>query len=263
MTENLAPLIDTHAHLNQAEFEHDLEEVIERAWAAGLVAIISVGYDYESCLKNLQLADNHERIYAAVGIQPNTAENAAASWEKLIELASHPKVVAIGEIGMDFYHKWESEEVQVSRFRKQLEIARKINLPVVIHSRSAVEACIDIIKKDGLPQKGGVMHSLECTASQAETIVDLGLYISLNGMATWSKRSDLREMARSVPIDRLLLETDCPYLSPKGVGGKRNEPAFIRRIAELLAKTLGLSQEGLSRHTSENAKRLFGLPITF
>lgn len=251
-------LIDTHAHLNDPLFESDLEAVLNRAWEAGVYAIVTVGYDVHSSKRAVEIASSEDRVYASVGIHPNYSLNPdEAVWQQLEVLAgSSPKVVAIGEIGLDFYRDFAPKDAQYSAFERQIGIATRLGLPILVHSRAAAQESLDVISSVGPPPRGGVMHCYEGSPEEAATALGLGLHIGANGMATWDNRGDIREMLRTVPLDRLLLETDAPYLAPKPVGRRRNEPAFIVHVCECLADALSLSPDELAEATSINAKRL-------
>jgi len=251
-------LIDTHAHLNDPQFDRDLDQVLSRAWNEGIIAVVTVGYDLKSSERAVELAAGYDRIFAAVGIHPNySSEVTEPGWRRIEDLTSHGKVVAIGETGLDFYRDFAPPETQQASFQKQLELAERLNLPVIVHSRNAAKECLEIISAVGSPKVGGVMHCFEGTPDQASNALELGMYISANGMATWDNRTDIREMLKVVPLDRLLIETDAPYLAPKPIGRKRNEPAHVRHVAECLAGLFDVTADELAERTASNAIKLF------
>ena len=251
-------LVDTHAHLNDPQFERDLDQVLDRAQEAGVSVIVTVGYDLESSERAVELAALHEKVFTAVGIHPNhSVETSETDWARIEELARADKVVAIGETGLDFYREFAPPNVQISAFERQLRLADDIGLSLIVHSRSAAQECLDLISALGVPHRGVVMHCFEGTLHQAARTLDMGMYISANGMATWDNRSDLREMLKVVPANRLLIETDAPYLAPKPIGRRRNEPAYLRHVAECLAELYGISPDELAEQTAANAASLF------
>jgi len=228
-------LLDTHAHLHSAQFDSDREAAMTRATEAGVQRIIEVGYDLPSSRAAVALAEQHSQLYAVVGIQPNYA--LAADDDALDEvrrLAAHPKVVAIGEIGLDYHWEKAPHDIQERLFRRQLAMARELALPVVIHSRDAQDDTIRILR-DAARGQPGVMHSFSGDWAYAEACLDVGFLLSLSGPLTFSKATALHEVARRAPLDRLLIETDSPYLAPHPHRGKRNEPAYVGLIAARLA----------------------------
>jgi TatD DNase family protein len=256
------PLIDTHAHLFDSRFAKDLPAALARAAAAGLERVVCLGIDRESSQQSVAIANAHALVVAAVGIQPNSAAEAQpGDWEAVVELAERePRVVAIGETGLDRYWDRAPFELQESHFAAHIALARRLNKPFVIHCR---EAEADIVKALRAEAANGpiraVMHSFSGDAATASACLELGLYISFAGMVTYPTAQNLRDIAREVPLDRLLVETDCPYLAPQPVRGKRNEPAFVAHTAALLAQVKGVSVAEIEEHTTRNAKALFGL----
>jgi TatD DNase family protein len=251
--------IDSHAHLEMAEFDADREEVISRAWAAGLSAIITVGTTIPDCEKAIRIAQSHPRVYAAVGIHPHEVKEIDDhTYGALREMARHGKVVAIGEIGLDFFYDHSPREVQLSRFAEQVELALELDKPVIIHDREAHGETLETL----WPHRGslrGVLHCFSGDEAMARKCLDMGFYLSVAGPVTYKKADQLRAVARTIPEDRLLVETDCPYLSPQPFRGKRNEPAYVVETARVLAGIRGVPAGELERATEENARRLFGL----
>ena len=255
-------LFDTHTHLDQSEFDENRSEVIERAKAAGVTQLIAVGCTADDSRKCVQLASEYDGVYAAVGIQPNyVAESKPGDWEEIERLANEPGVVAIGETGLDRYWDYTPFDQQQEYFDRHMRLAEQLGLPFVVHMRD----CDDDIMQElrGAAQRGplkGVMHSFTGDAAMAAECVKLGMHISFAGMLTFKKSQDLRDCAATIPDDRLLIETDSPYLSPEPVRGKRpNEPAHVRHTADCLAKVRGVSLEELASLTTSNARKLFGL----
>jgi TatD DNase family protein len=250
--------IDTHAHIHTPQFDVDRADVFQRALAAGVEWIIEIGYDLESSHRAIALAEQHPHIQAVVGIQPNHAEGLPADWlDQVAQLATHPKVVAIGEIGFDHYWKKASAEQQELVFRAQLGLARSVGLPVVIHTREAHADTLRVLQ-DVARDQPGVMHSFSGDWAFAEQCLEIGFYLSFSGPVTFPKAHELHEVARRVPLDRMLSETDSPYLAPQPVRGKRNEPAYVRHVVAQLAALRGTVEEEIAAVIWENAKRIFG-----
>jgi len=255
-------LIDTHLHLHLAQFDADREQAITRAAAAQVLRMVEVGYDLKSSRAALALATEHPAIYAVVGIQPHYAELADAAWlAEIRQLAAHSKVVAIGEIGLDYHHDRASHAAQERLFREQLALARELELPVVIHSREA-QADTARILRDAARGQPGIMHSFSGDWAYAEACLEVGFMLSFSGPVTFNKASDLHEVARHAPLSHILTETDSPYLAPHPLRGKRNEPANIRLIAERLAALREIALEELAAVVWQNAANIFGLSNT-
>ncbi len=251
-------LVDTHAHINASEFKADLEEVLCRAHQAGITAVIDVGTGLESSRRAISLASRYSLVKAAVGFHPHDAVRVTPSdFEQLSGLAENPRVVAIGETGLDFYRLLSPPPLQEEIFRRHLRLAVKLDKPVIIHSREAFPQTFRIIKDEPLPARRGVMHCFNGDRRWAQVFLKKGFYLSLAGPVTYP-RSGLQELLKAIPLDRLLLETDCPYLAPQPFRGKRNEPAYITEIYLQVARTLGLNIEALAAIIQDNACRLFG-----
>ncbi len=253
-------LIDTHAHVADSEYDEDRDAVLARARAAGVQLVINVGYDAASSRRSLALAEREDMVYAAVGFHPHDA--AAVSEESYSELrrwCAQPKVLAIGEIGLDYYRELSPRGLQAAVFRRQVALARELRLPVVIHDRDAHEDVLAILSEDGARGVGGVMHCFSGDETLARRVLDLGFYIGLDGPVTFKNGQTAQAVARLVPADRLLLETDSPYLTPVPFRGRRNEPAHVRLIAEAIAELRGISLDQLAEITTANARRLFQL----
>jgi TatD DNase family protein len=250
-------LIDSHAHVHFPHFDADRDAVIERARQAGLVAIVDIGTDLASSRAALALAEQHDFIYATVGVHPHDAKTVDQKvLDELRSLARHPKVVAIGEIGLDYYRDLSPRPIQRRAFADQLALATELELPVVIHSRDAHDDVLATLRDwDGV----GVMHTYAAGPERLDDVLAMGFYIGLSGPVTFSNARRLREVAEMVPLDRLLVETDCPYLTPEPHRGKRNEPAYVRYVVEAVARARGVSTENTANATTENTRRLFGL----
>lgn len=251
-------LIDTHAHLDFPQFKKDLPAVLENAGQAGLKAVINVGTSEESSCRVVEQASRYSRIWAAVGVHPHdTARVSTGYIEKLAVLGKESRVVAVGETGLDFYRNLSPAAVQEKRFIEHLELACHLKKPVIIHSRDANEDTLRVLKKGPLPPERGVMHCFSGSLQEAHAFLDLGFYISVAGPVTFPRNHDLRKLVKEIPLHRLLLETDSPYLSPQPYRGKRNEPAFIRAIYERVARALEMNFDELAHQVSANALGLF------
>lgn len=257
-------LIDTHAHLDQDPFRDDLPEVLKRAAQQGVTSILSIGIDAATSQAAVRLAQQHASVFAVVGIQPNYAHEATQEdWEKIIGLVGEARVVAIGETGLDRYWDFCPFSVQQDFFQRHLDLARERSLPFIVHCREAEEDVVAMLRAD-FEKHGpmpGVMHSFAGSRETCEACLALGLHISFAGMVTYKKSQALRDVAAVVPADRLLVETDSPYLTPEPVRKiRRNEPAHVAHTARLLAEVRGVPFEQLASETTANARRLFHLP---
>lgn len=253
-------LFDTHAHLNADQFEEDVDIVIKRAQSEGVSHIVVVGFDEKTIKGALRLAEQYEFIYAAVGWHPVDAIDMTDAHLKWIEeLASHPKVVALGEMGLDYYWDKSPKDVQKEVFRKQIRLAKKVKLPIIIHNRDAHEDIVKILKEEEASEVGGIMHCFGSSYEIAKQCIDMDFYISFGGPVTFKNAKRPKEVAKQIPLDRLLIETDCPYLAPHPFRGKRNEPGYVKIVAESLAEIKEITYEELVEKTHENAKRLFGI----
>lgn len=253
-------LFDTHCHLDDEQFDSDRDEVVDRASQAGVGTILAVGTTAASSAKTIALSEQYESVLAAVGIQPNyCAEAAADDWDQVVELAAAPRVVAIGETGLDRYWDHTPFDVQEDYFDRHLRLSQQRNLPFIVHLRDCEEDILRMLRE--ARARGplqGVMHSYTGTAAGATECMDLGLHISFAGMVTYKKSDELREIAATIPDDRILIETDAPYLSPHPMRGQRpNEPALLVHTAACLAETRGASLDAFAELTTANAKRLF------
>jgi TatD DNase family protein len=256
--------VDSHAHIDGSEFDGDREEVVQRAHAAGVSVILNVGTGdpHSSAFERaVELGKTHESIYTAIGTHPHDArlyDDAAEA--KIKNLINNEHVIAWGEIGLDFHYDNSPRDVQITVFKRQLRAARECDLPVVIHTREAEAETIEILKSeyDGA-QRRGVFHCFSGSMELAQRAIEIGFMISFSGIVTFKKADELRAVAKEVPLDRLLIETDCPYLTPIPYRGKRNEPAYVVEVARCLAGLHDVSVEDMARITSENFNRFFGL----
>ncbi len=253
-------LIDSHAHLDDERFDEDREQVIANAVDAGITSLINVGHDMESSERSIALADKYPFIYAAVGVHPHDAKDAPDGYiDRLKDLLKNQKVVAVGEIGLDYYYDLSPRDVQQKVFIEQLNLAKEAARPVIIHLRDAYGDFLDIMRRERLEPAAGVMHCFSGSWEVARECLEMGFYISFAGPVTFKNAAKLRETAQKIPLEKILVETDCPYLTPVPHRGKRNEPAYVRLVAEQIAAVKGLSTEEFCRHTVENAKKLFGI----
>jgi TatD DNase family protein len=255
-------LIDTHAHLDQEEFDPDRPDVIARAQTAGIEAIVAVGVTAESSRAAVKLAANFGAVYAAVGIQPNYCGQAKpGDWEQILELAKAPKVVAIGETGLDRYWDYSPFDVQQDYFDRHLRLSQECRLPFIVHTRESDADVLSMLEDArGRGPLSGVMHSFTGSSQTVARCLEFGLYVSFAGMVTFKKSDDLRAVAATIPDDRILVETDSPYLAPHPLRGKRNEPANLVHTARMLAEVREVSYERFVGQTTANAKTLFRIP---
>ncbi len=261
MPRTFSTFIDTHAHLDHHQYDEDRQQTIQRALESGISHMITIGCDLASSRASVELARQHLAIFAAVGIHPHDAvELDDKALEVLEDLArENSKVVAIGEIGLDFYRDRSPRDIQIHAFRQQIRLARKVGLPVIVHDRDAHQEVLEILRQEKAAETGGVLHCFSGDLIMAQACIELGFYLSFPATITYPKNDALREVVKSIPTERLLMETDCPYLAPQPLRGKRNEPALLRHTAEQIAHIKGLSVEDVARITNLNAYRLFGI----
>jgi len=257
----MASWIDTHAHLDDERFHTDLPAVLERAQQSGVNQILSIGVDRATSENAVRLAQQHQPVFAVVGIQPNhVAEAETGDWDAIVALAqSQPRVVGLGESGLDRHWDRAPFPLQEEYFTRHLELSRRLKLPLVIHCREAEADVVRMLRAD-YDQHGplqALMHSFAGSLETAQACLEMGVYLSFAGMLTYKTAGELRAVAAQVPHNRLLVETDCPYLAPSPMRGKRNEPAFVVHTASVLAELVGLSIEALAMQTTQNARQLF------
>lgn len=251
-------LFDTHVHLNADQYKEDLEEVIKRSLEAGVVNQVVVGFDRPTITKAMELVEEYDFLYAAIGWHPVDAIDATEEDFKWIkELSKHPKVVAIGETGLDYYWDKSPKEIQQEVFRKQIRLAKELKLPIVIHNRDATEDIVTILKEENASEVGGIMHCFGGSVETAKECIDMNFYISLGGPVTFKNAKKPKEVATEIPLENLLIETDCPYLTPHPFRGKRNEPSYVSLVAEEIARLKDIPVEEVQQVTFENACKVF------
>jgi TatD DNase family protein len=252
--------VDSHAHLEDEKYDKDREEIIEEC-KKDLTFLINVGSNLLTSKQSIELAHNYDFIYASVGIHPHDAQKEFDKVEEIEKLALQQKVVAIGEIGLDYYYDEPSKEFQKEVFTKQIRLAKKLSLPIIIHDRDAHEDILDILKKEWTKDLRGVFHSYSGSVEMAFQVIEMNFYISLGGPVTFKNAKKPKEVAKAVPIEKLLIETDSPYLTPEPYRGKRNTPVYVKFVAGKIAELRGIPYEEASRITAENAIKLFNIPI--
>lgn len=251
-------LIDTHTHLDDPRYDADREAMMQRAREAGVDTFVTIGCDLATSRAAVALADRHADVYATIGVHPHEVKRIEDDWyNELRRLAQHPKVVAYGEIGLDYHYNHSAPEQQRARFREQVSVARELRLPIVIHTREAQDDTITILKEENAAEVGGVFHCFSGDAWLAKDALDLGFYLSFSGVITFQNATMLRDIVKTVPLDRILIETDCPYLTPVPYRGKRNEPAYVRVVAEKIAGIHKVSADTIAEITSKNVHQLF------
>ncbi|WP_226683730.1 TatD family hydrolase [Sutcliffiella horikoshii] len=253
-------LFDTHVHLNADQYEEDLQEVIDRAQAEKVTNMVVVGFDRKTITRAMELVEKYDFLYAAVGWHPVDAIDMTEEDLAWIEdLASHEKVVAIGEMGLDYHWDKSPKEVQKEVFRKQIQLAKKVKLPIVIHNRDATADVVQILKEEDAKEVGGIMHCFTGSLEVAKECMEMNFYISFGGPVTFKNAKKPKEVVKEIPMEKLLIETDCPYLTPHPYRGKRNEPGYVRLVAEQIAELKELTIEEVAEKTTANAKKLFGI----
>lgn len=251
-------LIDTHVHLNADQYDEDLQEVIDRARGNGIDRMIVVGFDEKTIKRTMKLIEEYDFVYGVIGWHPVDAIDFTDEYYEWIkELSKHPKIVAIGEMGLDYHWDKSPEDIQKEVFKRQIQLAKEVKLPIVIHNREATHDVIEILKSENAQEVGGVMHSFSGSPETCDEILKLNFVISLGGPVTFKNAKQPKEVAMHVPLDKLLVETDAPYLTPHPYRGKRNEPMHVRLVAEEIAKLRDISLEEVARQTTANAEGLF------
>ncbi len=255
-------LIDTHAHLHGQTYANEIEQVVERAKQTGVLTMVTIGTSVPDSREAVQLADKFPGVYASLGVHPDHYSLwDKSSFNSLKEIAlQNPKVVAIGETGLDFFHHKDEEarKQQAEVFRQHIQLARKLHLPLIIHSREAHPQTLQVLREEKAGELGGIIHCFTSDWEAAKDYLDLGFMVALGGIITFGKKAaQLEDTAKKLPEDRIILETDCPYLAPAPFRGKRNEPAYVRQIAEKLAGLRMTSLEKIAESTTANAKKVF------
>lgn len=253
-------LFDTHTHLDASQFKEDQEQVIARAVEAGVTRMVNVGFNRETIPTTMELVEKYDFIYAAIGWHPVDAiDMKDGDLEWIAELCRHDKVVAIGEIGLDYYWDTSPKDVQHQVLRRQIGLARELSMPIVIHNRDAHEDIVKILREEKAGDVGGIMHSFSGSWETAKLCLDMGFHLSFGGPITFKNARQPKEVLEKVPLDRLLIETDAPYLTPHPFRGKRNESAYVKYVAEAAADIKGISLEELAEITTENGLERFGI----
>jgi TatD DNase family protein len=253
-------IFDTHAHYDDEQFDQDREELLLSMKEAGIGNIVNVGANMASSERALELSDQYDFIYAAVGVHPSdSAELNDENIEKLKSMSAHDKCVAIGEIGLDYYWPEPDHELQKKWFRRQLKLAGEVKKPVIIHSRDAAQDTVSILREENAGSLGGVVHCFSYSKEIAQECVDMGFYIGIGGVLTFKNGRKLKETAEAIPIEKILLETDCPYLAPEPNRGKRNSSLYLPLVVKALSEIKGISEEEVIRITEENARRMYKL----
>lgn len=260
MGESDAILIDTHAHLDHERFKDDVDQVIERAKLAKVQSIVTVGADLESSRQAVGFAKRYPGVIATVGVHPHDADSVSDSViREIAMLAEDERVIAIGEIGLDYHYDFSPRDVQRRVFAIQISLGRELGLPIVVHVRDAYRDAISILKSEHAEDVGGIIHCFSGDREVAKDCLDMGFYISIGGILTFANSEELRGIIKDLPLDRILLETDAPYLTPVPYRGKRNEPAYVVHVAETLANLKGISFDEVAEATTFNAHKLFCL----
>lgn len=253
-------LFDSHAHYDDKRFAEDYEEVILNAFNSCVKYILNAGSDIDTSKKSIQLAEKFDFIYAAVGVHPHEVEKLNDDeFDELKKLCSHSKVVAVGEIGLDYYYDHSPREVQRYWFEKQIEMGKELKLPLILHNRDSHEDMMNIIRKHAPYSNPGVFHCFTGSWEMAKELLELGFYISFGGPITFKNAKKAIEIMENMPEDKILIETDCPYLTPEPFRGRRNDSSYVRIVAEKIAEVRGVSVEEVAKRTTVNTKRLFGI----
>ncbi|HSI66999.1 MAG TPA: TatD family hydrolase [Planococcus sp. (in: firmicutes)] len=253
--------IDTHVHLNADQYDNDLQEVIDRALKSNVTQMVVIGFDTKTIERAIQLCETYDFIYAVVGWHPvDAVDFTDRDLQWIEELAAHPKVVGIGETGLDYHWDKSSKEVQQEVFRKQIRLAKRVQLPLIIHNRDATEDVLRILKEEDAKEVGGVMHCFGGSVESARESIAMNFMISLGGPVTFKNAKKPKQVAEEIELEHLLIETDAPYLAPHPYRGKRNEPSYVPLVAEEIARLKGLTVEEVAEATTDNAKKFFRLP---
>ncbi len=255
-------IVDSHCHCDMLDLERlglSLSEVVANAKSEGVERILTIGVDLKNAQRVITIAEQFEGVYASVGLHPSETVDHEPEEDDYLPFASHKKVVAIGEMGLDYYYNDDGHDNQQLRFRRQIRLAHKLQKPIIIHTRNAKQDTLAIMREENASAVGGVMHCFTEDYDMAKQAMDLGFYISFSGIVTFKNANNVREVAEKVPLEKMLIETDAPYLTPVPLRGKPNQPANVRRVAEFMADFKQVSFDEVCRITSENACRLFSL----
>ena len=253
-------LLDSHAHLDDKRFDDDRDHIIRNLKSNGVELVINIGADIPSSVKGVSLSEEYENIYATVGVHPHDAKDVDETTIELLRaLAKKDKVVGIGEIGLDYHYDNSPRDVQRKWFREQIKLAKELKLPIVVHEREASEDVYNILKEESDENLTGVIHCFSGSLEMAREYIKMGFYISFAGPVTFKNAKKPKEVASEIPLDKILIETDSPYLTPEPYRGKRNDPTYVRYVAETIARLKDISYEEIVEATSKNAKKLFGI----
>jgi len=256
---NTVQLFDTHCHVDFEHFDEDRDEVFKRMQQVGVTRIVAVAVELEQTSRLIRLVESRDNVYFSVGVHPNHKVDSEPTVDQLCELAQHEKCVAIGESGMDFFRAHVDPIVQEARFRSHIRAAHAVNKPVIVHMRDADKTTLRILKEENIAGCGGIMHCFSSNWESASQALDMGMSISFSGNVTFKRNDELREVASKVPQESILIETDSPYLAPVPMRGKRNEPTFVKHVAQCIAGVRGISIEQLAEITTNNATRRFNI----
>lgn len=251
-------LIDTHVHLNADHYDEDLDAVIDRARDAGIEKMVVVGFDRKTIERTMKLIDEYSDVYGVIGWHPVDAVDCTdEDLEWIEELSKHEKIVGIGETGLDYHWDKSPKGIQKEVFKKQIALAKRVNLPIIIHNRESTEDCVEILKEENAGEIGGIMHAFSADENVADEVIGMNFYISLGGPVTFKNAQLPKDIAVHVPLEKLLVETDAPFLTPHPYRGKRNEPSYVKLVAEKIAELRDMPYEAFAKATTENAERLF------
>ena len=253
-------LVDSHCHLDRLDlsiYNGDLNTALKAAHDQGVEHILCVCIDLENFANVLAIAKKYPHVFASVGVHPTEVIADEPTITEMLKLAAHPKVIALGETGLDFYREETNKAIQLERFKKHIQVAKQVNKPLIVHTRHARKETLEMLEKEKANQVGGVLHCFTEDLATAEAAIELGFYISFSGIVTFQNAKELKEVAKRIPLEKMLVETDAPYLAPVPYRGKPNQPAYVRNVAEYIAELRGISFTELAKQTTENFFRLF------
>ena len=252
-------LFDTHAHILDDQFKEDLDQVIRNIYD-NMALVVNIGCNLEDCPRTVALAEQYDKLYAAVGLHPEDVKTyTPEGWDMICRLAEHPKVVGIGETGLDYYWDTSTKDAQKVLFEQHIDLAKQLHKPLVIHDREAHGDTLDILKRTNAKEVGGILHAFSGSVEMAMEVIKLGFYIGLGGPVTFKNARKAVEVAQAIPLEYLVIETDCPYMAPVPFRGKRNEPMLVQHTAAKIAELRGISVEELIEATYQNGKRIYGI----
>ena len=252
-------LFDTHAHILDDQFKEDLDQVIRNIYD-NMALVVNIGCNLEDCPRTVALAEQYDKVYAAVGLHPEDVKTyTPEGWDMICRLAEHPKVVGIGETGLDYYWDTSTKDAQKVLFEQHIDLAKQLHKPLVIHDREAHGDTLEILKRTNAKEVGGILHAFSGSVEMAMEVIKMGFYIGLGGPVTFKNARKAVEVAQSIPLEYLVIETDCPYMAPVPFRGKRNEPMLVQHTAAKIAELRGISVEELIEATYQNGKRIYGI----